>query len=103
MKGGGDLAGPNSVKLCLWGLVHVLPWVCCVALPCCLFDLACFLLSSFSSLIKTCTYSMYLRLILSNVLLVCAMPFVYVIFLSLFKNNFKNVSNPLQLFLICRV
>ena len=28
-----------------------LPWVCCVALPC-LFDLACFFLSSFSSLIK---------------------------------------------------
>ena len=32
-------------------------WVCCVALPCCLFDLACFFLPSFSSLIKTCTYS----------------------------------------------
>ena len=29
--------------------------VCCVALPCCLFDLACFFLSSFSSLIETCT------------------------------------------------
>ena len=27
--------------------------VCCVALPCCLFDLACFFLPSFSSLIKT--------------------------------------------------
>ena len=27
----------------------------CVALPCCLFDLACFFLPSFSSLIKTCT------------------------------------------------
>ena len=26
----------------------------CVALPCCLLDLACFFLSSFSSLIKTC-------------------------------------------------
>ena len=26
----------------------------CVALPCCLFDLACFFLPSFSSLIKTC-------------------------------------------------
>ena len=25
----------------------LLPWVCCVALPCCLFDLACFSLSSF--------------------------------------------------------
>ena len=31
-----------------------MPWVCCVALPCCLFDLACFFLPSFSSLIKTC-------------------------------------------------
>ena len=31
-------------------------WVCCVALPCCLFDLACFFLPSFSSLIKTCIY-----------------------------------------------
>ena len=30
-----------------------LPWVCCVALPCCLFDLACFFLPSFSSLIET--------------------------------------------------
>ena len=29
--------------------------VCCVALPCCLFDLAYFFLPSFSSLIKTCT------------------------------------------------
>ena len=29
--------------------------VCCVALLCCLFDLACFFLPSFSSLIKTCT------------------------------------------------
>ena len=29
-------------------------WVCCVALPCCLFDLACFFLPSFSSVIKTC-------------------------------------------------
>ena len=29
-------------------------WVCCVALLCCLFDLACFFLPSFSSLIKTC-------------------------------------------------
>ena len=28
--------------------------MCCVALPCCLFDLACFFLSSFSSLIKIC-------------------------------------------------
>ena len=28
--------------------------MCCVALPCCLFDLACFFLPSFSSLIKTC-------------------------------------------------
>ena len=28
--------------------------VCYVALPCCLFDLACFFLPSFSSLIKTC-------------------------------------------------
>ena len=25
-------------------------WVCCVALPCCVFDLACFFLPSFSSL-----------------------------------------------------
>ena len=31
-------------------------WVCCVALPCCVFDLACFFFSSFSSLIKTCIY-----------------------------------------------
>ena len=31
-------------------------WVCCVALPCCLFDLACFFLPSFSSLIKTCIH-----------------------------------------------
>ena len=30
-------------------------WVCCVALPC-LFDLACFFLPSFSSLIKTCMH-----------------------------------------------
>ena len=85
MKGGGGLAGPNSVKLCLGGLVHLLPWVYCVALPCCLFDLACFFLPSFTSLIKTCTYSIYLdvlRLILSNVLQVCAMPFVYVIVLK---------------------
>ena len=28
--------------------------MCCVALPCCLFDLACFFLPSFSSLIKSC-------------------------------------------------
>ena len=28
--------------------------LCCVALPCCLFDLVCFFLPSFSSLIKTC-------------------------------------------------
>ena len=33
------------------------PWVCCVALPCCLFDLACCFLPSFSSLIKTCIYT----------------------------------------------
>ena len=34
---------------CLWcAVLH--------ALPCCLFDLACFILPSFSSLIKTCTY-----------------------------------------------
>ena len=32
-----------------------LPWVCCVALPCCLFDLACFFLPS-ASLIKMYTY-----------------------------------------------
>ena len=32
--------------------------MCCVALPCCLFDLACFFLLSFSSLIKTCTWMM---------------------------------------------
>ena len=31
--------------------------MCCVALPCCLFDLACFFLPSFSSLIKTCITS----------------------------------------------
>ena len=30
--------------------------MCRVALPCCLFDLACFFLPSFSSLIKTCIY-----------------------------------------------
>ena len=30
--------------------------MCCVALPCCLFDLACFFLPFFSSLIKTCIY-----------------------------------------------
>ena len=36
--------------------------VCCVTLPCCLFDLACFFLSSFSSLIKTCT-CMYMYII----------------------------------------
>ena len=37
-------------------------WVCCVALLCCLFDLACFFLPSFS---KTCTYTciyMYIEL-----------------------------------------
>ena len=28
--------------------------MCCVALPCCLFDLACFFLPSFSSLITLC-------------------------------------------------
>ena len=33
-----------------------LPWVCRVALPCCLFDLACYFLPSFSSLIKTIMY-----------------------------------------------
>ena len=32
-----------------------LPWVCCVALSHCLFDLACFFLPFFSSLIKICT------------------------------------------------
>ena len=37
----------------------LLPWVCCVALHCCLFDLACFFLPSFSSLIKTCTIPTY--------------------------------------------
>ena len=36
--------------------VKRLPWVCCVALPCCLFDLACFFYSFLlSSLIKTGT------------------------------------------------
>ena len=35
-------------------------WVCCVALPCCLFDLACFFLPSFSSLIKTFTCVLYI-------------------------------------------
>ena len=33
------------------------PCTCRVALPCCLFDLACFFLPSFSSLIKTCILS----------------------------------------------
>ena len=35
----------------------VYTWVCCVALPCCLFDLACFFLPSFSrlSLKRACT------------------------------------------------
>ena len=32
------------------------PWVCCFALHCCLFDLACFIFPSFSSLITTCIY-----------------------------------------------
>ena len=32
------------------------PWVCCFALHCCLFDLACFFFPSFSSLITTCIY-----------------------------------------------
>ena len=35
-----------------------LPWLCCVALPCCLFDLACIFLPSFChlSLKHVCTY-----------------------------------------------
>ena len=36
--------------------VSVWVTVCSVALPCCLFDLACFFLPSFSSLIKTYMY-----------------------------------------------
>ena len=34
--------------------------MCCVALPCCLFDLACFFLPSFSSLIKTRTLLLHI-------------------------------------------
>ena len=44
--------------------VHV--HVCCVALPCCLFDHACFFLRSFSSLIKTCKCTMYMHVNLYN-------------------------------------
>ena len=42
-------------KLIFLGKVTALVW--CVALPCCLFDLACFFLSS---IIKTCTVYMYM-------------------------------------------
>ena len=35
-------------------IIHVHPWVCCVALLCCLFDLACFFLPS--ALINTYMY-----------------------------------------------
>ena len=42
------------------GKVTALGVLCCVALPCCLFDLACLLLPSFSHLsfkhVYTCTY-----------------------------------------------
>ena len=38
-----------SAKL-VYTRVHA--WVCCVALPCCLFDLACFFLPSFPTLIN---------------------------------------------------
>ena len=42
--------------------VDCLGVLCCFALlPCCLFDLACFFLPSFSSLIKTCIYITYKR------------------------------------------
>ena len=37
-------------------IFHLQNWVCCVALPCFLFDLACLFLPSFSTLIKTCMY-----------------------------------------------
>ena len=48
------LVSLSITSLCsLWFTGHTC-WVCCVALPCCLFDLACFFLPSFSSLIKTC-------------------------------------------------
>ena len=40
---------------------HVPYTVCCVALPCCLFDLACFFLPSFSSLIKNMYYKCLMR------------------------------------------
>ena len=33
-----------------WTSTYIHVHVCCVALPCCLFDLACFFLSSFSHL-----------------------------------------------------
>ena len=36
--------------------IHVHPWVCCVALLCCLFDLACFFLLPSASLINTYMY-----------------------------------------------
>ena len=36
---------------CLHMYMYMLLLACCVALPCCLFDLACFFLPSFSSLI----------------------------------------------------
>ena len=38
-----------EVHVCLYMCTYV-PWVCCVALPCCLFDLACFFLPSHLSL-----------------------------------------------------
>ena len=42
--------------------------MCCVALPCCLFDLACFFLPSFSSLIKHRLHSLdYIPLLLVKV------------------------------------
>ena len=51
--------------------------MCSVAFPCCLFDLdlACFFLSSFSSLIKTCTYNYVVSLTLSLSVCLCVCLF----------------------------
>ena len=38
-------------------------WVCCVTLPCCLFDLACFFFPSFSSLIMYMYVHMFIFII----------------------------------------
>ena len=66
-------------------------WMCCVALPCCLFDLACFFSPSFSSLINM-WYILYVPVYIHNAVYV-VLPFVlYTQALSSTCISIHNVS-----------